>query len=260
MHGIEVADAQRVRTITFERPERRNAMDLAMFAAYYDALAAADADPQVRAIVVTGRGGSFCAGAEASLLDALQGDEAQQALQDALGQPAHLPLTLGTPLIAAVNGSAAGLGLVHALYADLRFAAEHAQFSTVFARLGLIAEHGSAWLLPRLIGPAHALDLLLSARKVTAAEAHAIGLVQKVLPRDEVLGAAQAYAQQLAEHCSPSSLAVIREQVWRGLAQDGPTAVGESLELMTGSFATADFKEAMAALGERRRPAFGGVV
>ena len=257
MDGIEVSQSGGVRTVTFARPERRNAMDLAMFRAYYDALAEADTDDQVRAIVVTGSGGSFCAGAEASLLDELQQAGTQDALSTGLGHPAHLPLTLRTPLIAAVNGSAAGLGLVHALYADLRFAADHAQLSTVFARLGLVAEHGSAWLLPRLIGPANALDLLLSARKVPVAEAYAMGLVQRVLPRAELLGTAQEYARQLAENCSPTSLAVIRGQVWRGLDQAAQPAIDESVELMTASFGTRDFREAMLALRERRRPAFG---
>ncbi|WP_346538208.1 enoyl-CoA hydratase-related protein [Micromonospora sp. DPT] len=256
MSGIEIEQDAGVRLISFSRPERRNAMDLAMFRAYYDALADADRDPRVRVVVVTGAGASFCAGAERALLDDLRGPDAQAALLDGLGHPPHLPLTLGVPLIAAVNGSAAGLGLVHALYADLRFAAEHAQFSTVFARLGLVAEYGAAWLLPRLVGPGHALDLLLSARKLSADEAREIGLVHRVLPREEVLPAALAYARTLAEQCSPASLSVIRQQVWRGLTQDAADAVRESVLLMSRSFDSPDFQEAVQAMRERRRPSF----
>ncbi|GAA2224189.1 enoyl-CoA hydratase [Streptomyces amakusaensis] len=254
--GISVTARGAVRTIAFARPERRNGMDLAMFRAYYDALAEADADPAVRAVVITGEGGSFCSGATPGLLAELTGATAQEELLAALGHPPHLPLTLRKPLIAAINGSAAGLGLVHALYADIRFMAEGAQLSTVFSRFGLIAEYGAAWLLPRLIGVPHALDLLLSARPVDAAEALRIGLVQRTAPRQEVLAQAVDYAEQLAEGCSPASLAVIRHQVWGGLDTDCATAAAESVTLMSESFRRPDFPEAMTALRKRRKPAF----
>jgi enoyl-CoA hydratase/carnithine racemase len=254
---IRTETADGVRTITFARPERRNAMDLAMFRAYYDALADAEATHGVRAIVVTGQGGSFCAGAEPAMLDDLLGADVQAELLAGLGHPPELPLTMSTPLIAAINGTAAGLGMVHALYADLRFVAQTAAFSSVFARLGLIAEHGSAWLLPRLVGVPNALDILMSGRRIDAAEAMRMGLAQRVLPAAELLDAATDYARVLASACSPRSLGVIKEQVWGGLAQSAADAVADSVRLMGESFQADDFAEAKAAQRERRRPDFG---
>lgn len=259
---IETVTEGAVRTITFARPERRNGMDLPMFAAYYDALAEADADDTVRAIVVTGARSSFCSGATPELLAQLAGVGAQsgpsgESLDSALGHPAHLPLTLGTPLIAAINGSAAGLGLVHALFADVRFMADEAQVSTVFSRFGLIAEYGAAWLLPRLVGVGNAMDLLLSARAVNAQEALRMGLVQHTAPRSEVLAAAQEYARRLAESASPTSTAVIKRQILDGLRAPAAEAVAESIALMRESFERPDFPEALAATREHRKPAFG---
>ncbi|MEV5143602.1 enoyl-CoA hydratase-related protein [Streptomyces sp. NPDC052727] len=260
--GIETETKGLVRTITFARPERRNGMDLSMFGAYYDALAEAEADDEVRAIVVTGARSSFCSGATPDLLARLAGSatkesHAEDGLDSVLGHPAHLPLTMGTPLIAAINGSAAGLGLVHALFADVRFMAHEAQVSAVFSRFGLIAEYGAAWLLPRIVGVGNAMDMLLSSRAVGAEEALRIGLVQHTAPRGEVLAAAQEYARELAESCSPTSMAVIKRQILNGLLMPAADAVAESVSLMRESFERPDFPEAMAALRERRKPAFG---
>lgn len=254
--GIRITTANAVRTIWFDRPDRRNAMTLNMFRSYYTALADADGDPTVRAIVVTGVGDYFCSGADPSALDALLEPEHQEQLVSGLGFEQHLPATLGTPIVAAVNGGAAGLGLVHALYADVRFVADDARLATAFSRLGLIAEYGCAWLLPRLVGPAAALDLLLSGRKVNADEALRIGLAQRVLPRDQVLGAAQTYASELATGCSPTSMAVIRRQVWSATTGTIAEAAGEALGLMVESLRGPDFREALAAAAEQRRPAF----
>ncbi|MFI0235780.1 enoyl-CoA hydratase-related protein [Streptomyces sp. NPDC016845] len=259
--GIEIRTDGPVRTITFARPERRNGMDLPMFGAYYDALAEAEADDGVRAVVVTGARSSFCSGATPDLLAQLAGADghegaAEKSMDAVLGHPAHLPLTMGTPLIAAINGSAAGLGLVHALFADVRFMADEAQLSAVFSRFGLIAEYGAAWLLPRLVGVGHAMDLLLSSRAVGAAEALRIGLVQHTAPRDTVLAAAHEYAHRLAETCSPASMAVIKRQILDGLRTPADEAVAASVSLMRESFGRPDFPEAMAALRERRQPVF----
>lgn len=263
---IETVTEGGVRTITFARPERRNGMDLPMFAAYYDALAEAEADDGVRAIVVTGARSSFCSGATPELLAQLassgqqpgqQPGPVEESLDSALGHPAHLPLTMGTPLIAAINGSAAGLGLVHALFADVRFMADEAQLSAVFSRFGLVAEYGAAWLLPRLVGVGNAMDLLLSSRAVGAAEALRIGLVQRTAPRSEVLGAAQEYARQLAEFTSPTSMAIIKRQILDGLRTPAAEAVTESIALMRESFNRPDLSEALASTREHRKPAFG---
>ena len=254
--GLRAATSGGVRTIWFDRPDRRNAMTLEMFRDYYAALVAADADPEVRAVVVTGSGDWFCSGADPEALAALLDERNRELLAGEFGFPPHLPLTLGTPIVAAMNGGAAGLGLVHALYADVRFMAAEARLSTTFSRLGLVAEYGSAWLLPRLVGVGAALDLLLSGRKVDAVEACRIGLVQRVLPRDEVLAEAQAYAAALAQHCSPASMAVIRRQVFSGLETGAAEAAADAIRLMVESLAGADFGEALLGRAQGRAPRF----
>ncbi|WP_327000276.1 enoyl-CoA hydratase-related protein [Dactylosporangium sp. NBC_01737] len=254
--GLRAATRDGVRTIWFDRPDRRNAMTLDMFRGYYAALQAADADAAVRAIVVTGTGDWFCSGADPDALQALLTGAGREELVQQLGFEPHLPMTLGTPIVAAVNGGAAGLGLVHALYADVRFLAAEARLATAFSRLGLVAEYGSAWLLPRLVGVAGALDLLVSGRKIDAAEALRMGLVQRVLPRVEVLSEAQAYAADLAAHCSPASMAVIRQQIWSGLETGISQAAADAVRLMATSLASPDFSEALHSVAQRRAPRF----
>jgi enoyl-CoA hydratase/carnithine racemase len=162
------------------------------------------------------------------------------------------------PVIAAINGPAAGLGLVLALYADVRFAGSEAKLTTSFAQRGLIAEHGISWLLPRLVGPAHALDLLLSARKLAAAEAERIGLVNKVFAQENFLPEVLAYAAALAKTVSPRSTAVIKAQIWKAMFQDFNDALAIADGEMQKSFASADFKEGVAHFVEKRAPAFTG--
>ena len=254
--GLRAVTRDGVRTIWFDRLEARNAMTLPMFRDYYAALADSDADPDVRAIVITGAGEWFCAGADPSSLETLLTPTGRDRLVEELGSAPHLPMTLRKPLIAAINGGAAGLGFVHALYADVRFLAQEARLATAFSRLGLVAEYGSAWLLPRLIGAGNAMDLLISGRKIDAAEAEKIGLAQRVLPRTQVLVAAQAYAADLAKNCSPASMAAIRRQVWAGMQTDAATAMNEATTSMVTSLAGADFRSAVAAFAEGRPPAF----
>lgn len=254
--GIRVSTAGGVRTIAFARPERRNAVDLDAVTAYHEALADADWSPEVRAVVVTGDGGTFCSGADPSLLAALQDPATQRRLAGGGATDPAFPLGLRVPVVAAMNGGAAGIGLVFALQADVRFLAEDARLSTSFARLGLVAEAGAAWLLPRLVGVGAALDLLLSARTVDAPEALRMGLVQRVLPRADVLPAAIAYASTLATSCSPRSLAVIKRQVHDGLTQTAGEAMADSALLLQEALRSADFAEAGRARQERRTPRF----
>jgi len=255
--GLRVSTTDAVRTVTFARPEQRNAMTLEMFRGYYAALAEADRDPDIRAVVVTGEGDHFCSGADPAGLQVLASStDAQRTLRDELGFAPDLPLRLATPLVAAVNGGAAGLGLVHALYADVRFMAEEARLATAFSRLGLPAEYGSSWLLPRLVGLGNALDLLLSGRKVDATEALRLGLVQHVVPRAQVLQAAQAYAREIAECCSPTSLAMIKRQVLDDQESAPSASAARAVALMVEAFGRPDFVEGVASLLERRRPEF----
>ena len=243
-----------VAIVTLNRPDRLNAWTPEMGRLYFAALDRAAADPGVRAVVVTGAGRGFCAGADMALLEAIGGGS------DAVGAeaeryPTHT-LEVPKPVIAAVNGSCAGIGLVLALMCDVRFAAAGAKFTSAFVRRGLIAEYGSSWLLPRLIGPARALDVLLSGRVFLAEEAERMGLVNRVLPGEQLLAEAEAYARDLAENCSPASMAVIKRQVYRHLDMDRKAALQESLRLMAESLRTPDFREGVASYLEQRSPRF----
>jgi enoyl-CoA hydratase/carnithine racemase len=190
-----------VLTLTFNRPERRNGWSEILATAYYDRLADADADPSVRAVVVTGAGKTFCPGADFERL---------QGMTDVVAVERNPAFTTARgfrkPLIAAVNGGCAGVGLVQALFCHVRFAAEGARFSTAFARRGLIAEYGVAWLLGRLVGTGNAMDLLVSARTFDAAEAHRIGLVNRVVPAHELEDAVASLVAKIA----PTPAAVLR--------------------------------------------------
>ncbi|MCF8470885.1 MAG: enoyl-CoA hydratase/isomerase family protein, partial [Parvibaculum sp.] len=162
------------------------------------------------------------------------------------------------PVIAAINGPAAGLGLVVALYADMRFAGSEAKFTTAFASRGLIAEHGISWLLPHLVGPAHALDLLLSARKIMADEAERIGLVNKVFPQESFMANVMDYAKLMSETVSPRSMAVMKAQIWKALFQNFNDALEIGDREMQESFGSADFKEGVAHFVEKRTANFTG--
>src|SRR5215204_5325947 len=249
----DVGDGVAVLTLT--RPEPLNAWIPAMQVRYFDLLEEAPADPDVRAIVVTGAGRGFCAGAD---MDVLQGTgAADDARTD--DRPQTFPLTIPKPVIAAINGPAAGLGLVMALMCDIRFAAAGAKLTTAFARRGLIAEHGISWVLPRLVGSAHALDLLFSGRVVLAEEAAAMGLVNAVHPRDELLERTLEYARELATWSSPTSMAVMKRQVYEHLERGAAEALEDSNQLMAESFGRPDFAEGVASYVEGRTPRFEGV-
>lgn len=242
-----------VLVLTFNRPDRLNAWTNAMEDQYFDALEAAEADPEVRAIVVTGAGRGFCAGADMG--DLAGASDASDSEIDR-PRPRHLPMTIRKPVIAAVNGAAAGLGFVETLFCDVRFASPDALFITAFVRRGLVAEYGVSWLLPRLVGHGRAADLLLSGRRVGGEEAFRIGLVEHLVPADELLDRAVAYAADLAASCSPWSMATIKTQ----LALDAERGLAASVEdadtLMRASFRGADLTEGVASFTERRPPAF----
>ena len=263
-----------VAVISLNRPQALNAFTAAMGRGLKAAMADAVADAAVRVIVLTGTGRGFCAGADMNLLQkitpdggaATQAPEVKHDFSSGLGPDVgpHYSGRFGyllqacKPVIAALNGPAAGLGLVLALYADVRFAGSDAKFTTSFGQRGLIAEHGISWLLPRLVGPAHALDLLLSARKLSAAEAERIGLVNKVFPQATFMQDVLAYARTLAQTVSPRSTAVIKAQVWKALHQEFNDALALADAEMKKSFASADFKEGVAHYVEKRAPAFTG--
>ena len=264
----EVKD--RIATVTLNRPDKLNAWTTTMGREVKQAMTEAGRDDTVRVVILTGAGRGFCAGADMGLLSdisatrgAAAGDVAARptASEDSPGEfsgaYAYFP-TIAKPIIAALNGATAGLGLVVALYCDLRYAADSAIFTTAFSRRGLIAEHGVSWMLPQLVGLPHALDLLLSARKLDAAEALRMGLVNRVLPQAELLDGVRAYAQELGELVSPRSLAVIKRQLWNAQFQTLSQATAAANDEMVKSFDTADFKEGVAHFLEKRAPRFTG--
>jgi enoyl-CoA hydratase/carnithine racemase len=252
--GILVSHAGPVAIITLNRPEVLNAITYPMARAYAAALRAADADPGVRVVVVTGAGRGFCSGADLTRLS--QGGEAIRRFVVPAEDLPTVAFRIRKPVIAAVNGPVAGIGFGYMMGSDIRFAAADAKISTTFARLGLVAEYGLAWLLPRAIGTAWSLDLLLSARTITGAEAGRIGLVQYV-STNSVLDDAVGYATRLAETSSPYSMAAAKAQVYAGLDTSADEAIRRAVELMDESFDNPDLPAALAARAEGRPPEFG---
>ncbi len=245
-----------VATITLNRPERLNAWTQQLERDYFAALAECGASQEVRAIVVTGAGRGFCAGADMQELQSLGEDGVSEDQRNGARTAQTYPLTVPKPIIAAINGPCAGIGLVQALMCDIRFVAEDAKLTTAFARRGLVAEHGISWVLPRLVGPAVALDLLLSGRVVLGREAAAMGLVNAAMPGETVLERTLAYARDLAVNCSPASMATMKRQVYADLERAVPDALDEADRLMLASFTAPDFAEGVTSFLERREPRF----
>jgi enoyl-CoA hydratase/carnithine racemase len=266
----EVADG--VAVVTLDRPDRLNAWTGRMEREYRQCLADADADPEVRVIVVTGAGRGFCAGADFGALSGIVEGGAYDDGQWGVPLPSvgtgvradyeerhTFTFGLAKPLIAAVNGPAAGVGFVLMCFADIRFAAQGAKLTTSFARLGLPAEHGLTWLLPRIVGVARAADLLFSSRVVLAEEAVELGLVNRVYPPDELLPATLDYARAMAAGCSPAALRTIKRQLYGDLLGElGPSAA-TAYQLMETMAAGPDFAEGVAAHQAKRPPNFRGV-
>jgi enoyl-CoA hydratase/carnithine racemase len=266
--------ADRIATITLNRPDKLNAWTATMEREVRSAVEQAETDDIVRAIVLTGAGRGFCAGADMSLLGTVaKRGVTEQVKERALPSTAAEPqghvredfrkkysyfLATKKPVIAAINGPVVGLGLVVALYCDLRFASDAAQFSTVFARRGLIAEYGMAWMLPRIVGHSNALDLLFSGRTVDAADALRMGLANRVLPQERFLVQVYEYARELASNVSPRSLAVIKRQVYEAMFQSLHEAFDASEREMLASLDSLDFKEGVAHYIEKRSPVFVG--
>lgn len=243
-----------VATLTLNNPEHHNGWSVDMERRYFELLDRAAAEPAVRAIVLTGAGRSFCPGLDTSILAKAS---TGKGVQLAGRRSQHYALTIPKPMVAAINGACAGVGLVQALTCDVRFIGKGARLSTAYARRGLPAEYGMSWLLPRLIGTERALDLLLSARTIEADEAVALGLASRLCDKDDVLTAATAYARDLARFCSPRSMAAIRRQVWGDLSRSYTEANAVWLEVMRGFNANnPDFVEGVASFAQRREPRF----
>ena len=262
-----------IATITLNRPERLNAWTQAMQLEVHDAMHRASADQGVRAILLTGAGRGFCAGADLDLLSAASEGRRRISAESAAA-PQPLPLhgsaradfrmtysyfpAIPKPIVGAINGPCAGLGFVISLYCDIRIAARSAVFTTSFAQRGLIAEHGISWLLPRLVGLPDAADLLFSARRIDAEEALRLRLVQRVTEDEQLIAATRAYLRQIVDSVSPRSVAVMKRQIWDGLFQTLSEATIVGNYEMTQSFASEDFKEGVAHFVEKRPARFTG--
>lgn len=267
--------ANRVATITLNRPDKLNAWTATMEKEVRASLDEAASDDNVGVIVLTGAGRGFCAGADFSILSSVAAQGLPGGERDAVSrlggpfpQSEGVPpdfqkkycyfLGIEKPILAAINGPVVGLGLVIALYCDLRLASDAARFSTTFAERGLIAEYGMAWMLPRIVGLPNALDLLFSARQINATEALRMGLVNQVFAPDHFLDKVNQYAVDLASRVSPRSLRVIKRQVYRAMFQTLAESFDLSVEEMVGSLRSEDFKEGVAHFLEKRAAAFKG--
>jgi enoyl-CoA hydratase/carnithine racemase len=259
-----------VATITLNRPQALNAWTDRMGFEVRHAVSVAERDPRVVGIVITGAGRGFCAGADLSRLSAVSaGNRTVETAGDLAAEPGDESfgddLRLGTytylmsvpkPVIAAINGPVAGMAVPIVLACDLRFMAEDAILMTAFSQRGLVAEWGTSWLLPRLVGTAVALDLLFSSRKVSGRECEALRLVNAALPREDVLPHAQQYVRDLAATSSPNSMAIMKRQVYQQLHAGLLGAEREARDLMLESFGRADFREGVSSFLEKRPPAF----
>lgn len=241
--------------LTLNRPDRLNAWNGALAARYFELLDVAAADPDVKVVVVTGAGRGYCAGADMDTLQGLGGGGGG-AENAAGGRPVYHTTLVPKPVIAAVNGACAGIGLVQALMCDIRFAAAGAKFTTAFSRRGLIAEYGISWILPRLVGNARALDLLYSGRVVLAEEAARMGMVNEVVAPEHLLDRTLEYASELAQHCSPTSMSVMKQQVYGDWDRGLVPSTDDAIELMKASLRRPDFKEGVASFLQKRPPNF----
>jgi enoyl-CoA hydratase/carnithine racemase len=258
---IVVTIDEGVATLTLNRPDKHNAMNLQMQKEFFGAMWRLEKDESVRAIVVTGAGDSFCSGVDLGAdgdpfsRDAHERHDAELGVDsDSISERAAFWL-MNTPTIAAINGAAIGAGLTLALLFDLRIAADDAKFSLPFTRFGVIPDANSTWLLPRLIGLPRALDVMLSGRRFTGGEAKELGIVAQALPRDEVLKAAQRIALEIARNTSPASISLTKRLVHEGLGQsDRLASMQRETRIVWWLGEQADADEGVRAMMERRAP------
>lgn len=263
-----------VAVITLNRPDKLNAWRGEMDRDVRQAMRDATEDASVRVIILTGAGKGFCAGADMGMLQGIQHEAAAtgentartssssgpwdpSAREDFRKEYSWFP-SVPKPIIAGINGAAAGLGLILSLYCDIRFASDTAKFTTSFSKRGLVAEHGVSWLLPRLIGFANAADLLYSSRTFPASEALTLGLVSRVFPAASFEADVMAYARQLADTVSPRSLREMKRELWAAQLQSLGDAIEAANADMPASFRSEDFKEGVAHFVEKRAPRFTG--
>ena len=257
--SIEVSVTDPVCVIRLNRPDKLNALTYSMLGEIRRAVDAAVADQSVVGIVITGNGRGFCSGLDA---DVLKATTAAGSSRRSEPSPDELPgmfsylLRVPKPVVAAVNGVAAGGGMVLALMADVRFAGPGAAFTTVFSKRGLTAEHGLSWIMPRMVGPGNALDLLWTSRKIDAAEAYRIGMVEYLSDGSDPVDEASAYVRALAETVSPASIADAKAMVYRHVGMGYAEALPEIDVATWAALDRPDSTEGAMSLIERRAPRF----
>lgn len=221
---------------------------------YFEVLDHCVQRPDVRAVVVTGAGRSWCVGADMDVVKTAS--KSNGNLQTNKRPDPRATATMPIPIIAAINGACAGRGLVQALYCDIRFAARGAKFATSFSRRGLSSEYAISWIMPKIVGAGAAMDLLVSGRTFLAEEAAALGLINKVVEPDDLLNYSVEYAADLAQNCSPTAMAAIKNQVWSQLELGWTAAMSDSRELMEAAVQGPDVREGVASFLEKRPPHF----
>ena len=266
----DIADG--IATVMLSRPKRRNAWTGRMHMEYRHVLEQADMDPAVRVIVVTGdpEGGAFCAGADMAALEGhSEKGRYDSGTTEDIARPGfgvapefdasfacHFGLT--KPVIAAITGGAAGIGLVLAAFADLRFAVRGARFTAAHGRFNFPAEFGLSWVLPRIVGLTHANDILLSSRVFTSDEAMGMGFLNGLLPPEELMPHVMDYARKLADGVSPGSLRETKRQIYTDLHRDAATAVTAAERLLEDMIKHPDYKEGVKAWMEKRKAEWQG--
>ena len=263
---------QGVATITFNRPDKLNALTPAMLTDFFKLVGDASADPAVRVILLTGQGRGFSAGLDLGVIGTGQSstvitdpgidpqwdDDIGPAMKRFYSGGWNGLITSRKPTIAAVNGPAFGWGFILSLHCDIRFAARSALFNATFARLGVPGEKNSAWLLTRLIGPARAADLLYTARRFDGEEAAKLGVVNAVLDDDALMEHALEYARNLAVNSAPRALAAMKAQIWTAIDDCYDEAFAASDHEQDIADKTEDFREGVTSLLEKRPPDFQG--
>ena len=266
--------SDRIATVTFNRPEKMNAWTPTMGAETRTALLDADRDPTIGAIIVTGAGRAYCAGADMGGLSEISSGRASATgggsgpspeqeewlraqRPDYRNQYAYV-LGLSKPVIGAINGACVGLGFTTCLYQDIRIASENARMGLIFVQRGLAIEHGSSWMLSRIVGVARAVELAVTGRLVDADEALRIGLVHRVVPQARLIETAREVAGHIANNCSPLGVSEAKKLVWRHLFTDLATAIREDDESMTMMTRSEDFKEGVRAFNEKRPAKYHG--
>jgi enoyl-CoA hydratase/carnithine racemase len=261
--------ADKVATVTFNRPEKLNAWTPKMGAEMREAIMDAERDSEIGAVIITGAGRAYCAGADMESLGqiasgrgsarvATEEDEWTKRQRPDYRTPYSWLLGLSKPVIGAINGACVGLGFTTCLYHDIRIASDRARMGLIFVQRGLAIEHGSSWMLPRIVGVARAMELAVTGRLVDAQEALEMGLVNRVVPHDQLMDSARELARDIAHKCSPLGVATAKRMIYQHLFTDLATGVREDDESMGMMTRSEDFKEGIRAFVEKRAPKFTG--